>query len=621
MTFVSARIKKFVGESTAVLQLFAIATFATLLSVPARAQFTLDVQKEIAKIYEFKKSFSPAEKKMTTGLVLLSRQARNIPLNGLEKYVSSTATSMTVEIGAELTPSLMSSDVMNDIVMASGVDVPAQAYADKHLRARVNPSQLLDLASNPDVKFLSEADVATTNAGSVTSQGYITHTANKVISMGIQGSGVTVGVMSDSATPARVAKLIASGDLPSNTIVVPGQAGSATGSDEGTAMMEIVHDMAPGANLVFASAFNGVASFAANIRTLRFTYHCDIIVDDVTYFNEAVFQDGPIAQAVNDVTADGALYLSSAGNSGNLTKSTSGTWEGDFVSGGAVSGVIGAGGETGLIHSFGAQTYDTLTSASTFVSLKWSDALANSANDYDLFILNSTGTTLKAFSAGSQTGTQDPYEAIGRGTNCGTVSASGYCPAVGDRIVVVLFSGTTRALHVDTNRARLAINTAGATFGHNAGKNTVTLAATFWNSAKTGTKPFTGAANPVETFSSDGPRTIFYNPDGSTITPGNVLFGTNGGVVLQKPDLTAADGGNTATPGFAPFFGTSAAAPHAAGIAALVKSANPALTNVQIRNILANTSLDNMAPGADRDGGYGIVMALPAVQAALALVP
>jgi len=73
----------------------------------------------------------------------------------------------------------------------------------------------------------------------------------------------------------------------------------------------------------------------------------------------------------------------------------------------------------------------------------------------------------------------------------------------------------------------------------------------------------------------------------------------------------------TKTPGFLPFYGTSAAAPHAAAIAALVKGANPSLTNAQIKAIMVNTALDTMAVGVDRDSGYGITMALPAVQAAL----
>ena len=126
-----------------------------------------------------------------------------------------------------------------------------------------------------------------------------------------------------------------------------------------------------------------------------------------------------------------------------------------------------------------------------------------------------------------------------------------------------------------------------------------------------------GAANPTEVFSSDGPRRIFYDPAGTPLTVGNFLFGTNGGTLLQKPDITAADGVSTKTPGFLPFFGTSAAAPHAAAIAALVKSARPDYTNTQILNAMKQTALDIRAAGVDRDSGYGIVMALPAVNYAL----
>ena len=108
-------------------------------------------------------------------------------------------------------------------------------------------------------------------------------------------------------------------------------------------MMEIVYDMAPGVKLFFASAFNGEDSFADNIRLLRNTYHCDIIVDDVSYSDEPVFQDGVIAKAVNDVTQNGALYFTSSGDGGNLTNGTSSTWEGDFNPAGAASTPLPAG--------------------------------------------------------------------------------------------------------------------------------------------------------------------------------------------------------------------------------------------------------------------------------------
>ena len=121
----------------------------------------------------------------------------------------------------------------------------------------------------------------------------------------------------------------------------------------------------------------------------------------------------------------------------------------------------------------------------------------------------------------------------------------------------------------------------------------------------------------VEWFSSDGPRRIFYfyHPDARAITPGN--FSSTGGLLLQKPDVTAADGVSTATPEFETFHGTSAAAPHAAAIAALMLQAagGPgSLTRAQLLQAMQSTALDIETPGAwDRDSGAGIIDALAAV--------
>ena len=140
----------------------------------------------------------------------------------------------------------------------------------------------------------------------------------------------------------------------------PGQAGS---GDEGTAMLELIHDIAPGAQLYFATAFTSITSFAQNIRDLR-TAGCDIIVDDVGYFVETPFQDGQgpavvsptnggvVTQAVKDVTAAGALYFSSAGNSGNLNDGTSGVWEGDFNLGAATVDPPIPAASAGNFHRF-----------------------------------------------------------------------------------------------------------------------------------------------------------------------------------------------------------------------------------------------------------------------------
>ena len=83
--------------------------------------------------------------------------------------------------------------------------------------------------------------------------------------------------------------------------------------------------------------------------------------------------------------------------------------------------------------------------------------------------------------------------------------------------------------------------------------------------------------------------------------------------MLNKPDLTAADGVVTTLPansGLNPFYGTSAAAPHAGAIAALALSYRPNDTPAQVRAALNASALDIEAGGFDRDSGVGIVLAL-----------
>ncbi|MEO8010849.1 MAG: S8 family serine peptidase, partial [Dokdonella sp.] len=225
----------------------------------------------------------------------------------------------------------------------------------------------------------------------------------------------------------------------------------------------------------------------------------------------------------------------------------------------------------------------------------------------DLFVLDNTLSTVIASSTNVQDGSQDPLELIGSGP--------------GNRVVVMRRSGAApRFLSLSTNRGRLQYGTSGQTRGHSAAATGFSVAATpaqMAFGAPTPAGPFPGpflASNQVEPFSSDGLRRSFFDAAGGAITPGNFLASSNGGVVRQKPDITAADGTSTTVPGFARFFGTSAAAPHAGAIAALIKQAAPSATPAQVRDILELTALDIMAPGPDRDAGVGIVQAFEAVQ-------
>ena len=130
---------------------------------------------------------------------------------------------------------------------------------------------------------------------------------------GLTGTGVIVGVLSNSFNClGGGAADMANGDLSPVTVIQ--EISSCTGAnDEGRAMLQIVHDVAPGTSLSFATAFGGQASFATNILALA-QAGAKVIVDDVTYFAEPFFQDGIIAQAVDSVVAGGVAYFSAAGN-------------------------------------------------------------------------------------------------------------------------------------------------------------------------------------------------------------------------------------------------------------------------------------------------------------------
>jgi len=123
-----------------------------------------------------------------------------------------------------------------------------------------------------------------------------------------------------------------------------------------------------------------------------------------------------------------------------------------------------------------------------------------------------------------------------------------------------------------------------------------------------------GATTPLELFSGDGPRHVFFDRNNNPINadkPGQT-FASGGGSTRAKPDISAADGVATTLPagsGLNPFFGTSAAAPHAGAIAALAKSAQPGKTPAQIRTAIVGGALDIEATGTDRDSGRGIVSA------------
>ncbi|MBL9115254.1 MAG: choice-of-anchor D domain-containing protein [Verrucomicrobiaceae bacterium] len=556
-----------------------------------------EVREQITQLVDEKATRNAAQLKMDSQLVYLVRKkASPAAFNRLNQFQADVKREPDNRILVDIRGRVGKG--LTDFIQANGGTLIVEVPEFNTVRALLPENALEAVAARPEVTLVEPAVQATTNLGPVLSEGDRTHRADTARStFGVDGAGIKIGVLSDGVTSLATSK--ATGELNGRARALAGQAGT---GDEGTAMMEIVQDLLPGAEIYFATAFSGDASFAKNIINLQ-KAGCSVIVDDITYFNESPFQDMVISQAVKTVSDAGVLYFSSAGNSGNKNDATSGAWEGDFLSGGAAAAPVTTVGD---LHDFGGVNYNTVASggSSRRVDLFWSDPLGASSNDYDLFVLNSTGTAIARSSTNIQSGTQNPYEAVS------TLN-------VGERIVIVKKTGAAgRFLHMTTGRARLTVSTPGVITGHNASgaENAFCVAASWVGNSPTPNFFVGGVTNPVETFSSDGPRRMFYESNGTPFTPGDVS--ATGGLLLSKPDITGADGGVTSVPGFTTFFGTSAAAPHVAAIAGMLKAYNPALTPAQVRTLLTSTALDIEAGGVDRDSGSGIAMALQSMTAA-----
>ena len=556
--------------------------------------------RQIQAILEAKKRRTPAQRKVDSQLLEEWQKAQGRP--GADRMV-------TVDVRAEVTPEVL------ERIRELGGTVLSSFERYRAIRAELPLSEVEALAAHEAVRSIRTADKAVTRkrprklspdilidvleAGSRTTQGDVAHRANTArTTHGVDGTGIGIGVLSDGV--GSLAARQATGDLPARVTVLAGQEGE---GDEGTAMLEIVHDLAPGAELYFATAFGGQASFAENIEALC-EAGADIIVDDIYYLVEGPFQDDVIARGVNAAVDDGCFFFSAGGNAGNKNDGTAGVWEGDFAAG---SPLVLNGVPVGTQHDFGGgvtQNRITEDSPGAYI-LWWADPLEGSSNDYDLFLVDENGDVLRS-STRIQDGTRDPYEYISSGEDDHT----------GNRLVIVKTSGAAdRFLRLDTLEGQLAVSTAGNLFGHSAAENAIAVAAVAVRSAG-GTGGVFDGTESVRTSNSDGPRRIFFEPDGTAITAGN--FSSTGGKLLQKPDLAAATCVRTTTPGFSIFCGASSAAPHAAAIGALVlegAEGPKSLTQAQLLTAMTGAALDIEASGVDRDSGAGIVMAPGAVDA------
>lgn len=432
---------------------------------------------------------------------------------------------------------------------------------------------------------------------------------------GVDGTGVRVGVLSDSYDVlGGAADDILSGDLPAGGVQVLRD--FASGGDEGRAMLQIVHDIAPGADLVFHTAFGGRAVFANGILDLANTFGADIVVDDVTYFAEPFFQDGLIAQAVDTVAESGVAYFSSAGNLANESYESVFRPAPDTRS-----------GVPSTFHDFDPDpaAVDTAQriliggNETLLLSFQWDQPFASaggpgSASDLDVFLTDANGKQVAVARSNNIGG--DPVEVLSF-TNPDSVATPYF-------LKLEYYSGPTldpanppRIKYVDFGNTPLNASTveyfkgAPTVVGHHGANGSQAVGAASYAST-----PAFGASPPIlAPYSSVGNVTRLFDADGNRLSRPESRQGV---------DLVATDDGNTTFfgwydregDGFPNFTGTSAAAPTAAAVAALLKEAAPDATPTEIYAALQGSAIDMRAPGIDAATGAGLIQA----DAALALL-
>ncbi len=539
----------------------------------------------------------------------------------------------------------VSKQVLNEL-QTNGATIELTDNRRKIVQARVPVTRLSAIAELPSVCSVRLPNYGMSNIGSITTEGDSLLKADQVRALfGVNGTGIRVGVISGGIAGVFASGCtscsglsggpISTGDLPpvigtrdasgrlislSGGIIAQSFCGNGNlegcpTNAEGTAMLEIIYDLAPGVQLLFANfdtdlAFENAVNFLAA--------NADVVVTDISFFGKPYDGTSNVstntASALNDNINPIRAFFNSTGNRARDH------YRGDYVDSGVdgttLVGVAGnfhlfrATADTSDVLGLGARTFDPIFlkgGATAAIFLVWNDPFSASTNDFGLYLVqDSTGRLVKT---GLRLGPNEPNRALEYTNDTG---ADRYFDIriqnLGNKAVVRNLNMFIRPVTGPTWLAPTQ-----ETHNYNTVKSSVpaqddaggspvsviSVAAANWKTS-----------DAIELFSSNGPTL-----DGRI-----------------KPDVTATDGvsitgaggfGNS-PPGTFPqtFFGTSAAAPHAAGVAALLLQLAPCLksgaagarTPVDARTLLRKLILDNAFqlgdPGMNNVFGAGRIDAL-----------
>ena len=495
-----------------------------------------------------------------------------------------------------------STDALMDALTSMGLE--GGASVGKMISGRLPIGVISQVENLPGLVFM-RLSASITRAGVVENQADVAMRSDIArATNAVDGSGVTIGIISDSYNQLfGEAADIAAGELPSAGVTILDDSAETGGSDEGRAIAQLIHDIAPGADLLFHTGFIGAPDFAEGILELA-EAGADVIIDDVGNLGQPMFQDGIIAQAVDTVVSDGVVYYSAAGNSADNSYDAPYEDSGSDLT------------DTGLIslHTFTpGDPSDTIqefllpANGSLFMSVQWDQPFASSggtgaSSDVDVFLVDEDVNLLAAGNFDNIGG--DAVEILSYTNITGNPQVVG--------LVIGVFAGPLpgRIKWIDLAGEFQEVTPAAnapTAFGHPNAEGAIAVGAALY----TETPQFGQEPPLLEPFSSIGGIDILFDTAGNAITP----------IVRNKPELVAPDGTDTSffggndfdNTGFPNFFGTSAAAPHAAAVAALQLECDIAQTPGQILARQASTAIDMESPGFDFLSGAGLIDAVGAL--------
>jgi hypothetical protein len=439
-------------------------------------------------------------------------------------------------------------------IQAAGIRV--EASAGSLIQVLAAPGQVARLINMAGIERVRAPFPNMPDA--VAGEGVGSTNASAWLSRGYDGSGVKIAVIDLGF--AELAAAQASGDLPASLTTVDYCGGGfSTATDHGTAVAEVVHEMAPGASLYLVCVATEVD--LANAEVYVKAQGIKIVNHSVSWFNtsrgDGAGGPGTPDAIVADAAASGIIWVNAAGNQADTH------WSGAFVDDGDGFNLFAPG-------RIGNDFYGP-SGEEACVLLKWDDWPV-SAQDYDMFIARLSPAEIVASSSNYQTGSQPPVEMA-----CYRNSGPGQY-----FFVMIMSAGATATPRFDLfSDWPLEFATAeGSVTEPGSSPAAMAVGAACWNAAT------------IEEFSSQGP-TI----DGRTkpdITGPDQVSGT-----IKGAFTSCADGNG--------FLGTSAASPHVAGAAALAWQANPGYTVAQLKTYLETNAIDAGAVGQDSVYGYGML--------------